>query len=182
MKISKSHLIEVQPSNGPVESSEHDGISNLVSVVRREKIDECRALLEGGTNPNPEEANYDLLLPDDENRKCIQSMCYTPLIVAAELGNKKIVELLYGYGANVNYRYKDSLSALDAAAFNGHFDVCMLLISCGADPEFRDKRIGRTAIELFEHGIARMKLNMTLLQEKKEKLIAHAKAVQREMY
>ena len=51
------------------------------------------------------------------------------LFEAAEIGNVDECQRLIQSGANVNAVYYDGWTLLHWAAFNGHFDVCELLIN-----------------------------------------------------
>jgi uncharacterized protein len=65
-----------------------------------------------------------------------------------------LVNLLLSYGANVNARRRDGLTALHSAAYRGHRRVMETLLAQGADPTIRGydgagPHAGRTAAEML---------------------------------
>ncbi len=66
----------------------------------------------------------------------IEGKCFedgsTPLLVAAEVGSLKIVQVLLEAGANVKATCKSGNTALHLAARNGNAEICELLIKHGA--------------------------------------------------
>ena len=59
----------------------------------------------------------------------------TPLLLAAELGYARIIELLLYTGANLSFRdWKFRRSALIWAAHNGHLNAVKTIVQFGADP------------------------------------------------
>ena len=71
--------------------------------------------------------------PEIINIKNDEYSNYTPLMVAAECGNKKIVELLLEYGADINAVDNNGYTPLRLAAASGYKKICQLLIEKGAD-------------------------------------------------
>src|SRR5207245_3662592 len=59
------------------------------------------------------------------------------LVDAAERGNINAVALLAELGYDVNLR-RIGQAALHLAAYNGHRDLCELLLSLGGDPSLED--------------------------------------------
>lgn len=57
----------------------------------------------------------------------------TALVLAAQQGNIKALEILIDSGANLDTLTKDGKTALDCAAVAGFMEICKLLIDCGAD-------------------------------------------------
>ncbi|MFA5072309.1 MAG: ankyrin repeat domain-containing protein [Nitrospirota bacterium] len=75
----------------------------------------------------------------------------TPLILAAGLNKKDIVELLASKRADVNAVNNKGYSALIVAAMSGHEDSICPLIQYGATSAIKDKT-GRTAIQYAEQN------------------------------
>jgi ankyrin repeat protein len=57
----------------------------------------------------------------------------TPLILAASLNNVPFVKLLINHNADLERRKADGVTALIAAAFNGHLEVVSELVKAAAD-------------------------------------------------
>ncbi len=62
----------------------------------------------------------------------------TPLMAAAETGDRKAAELLLKHEAEVNAQDMDGRTALLLAVLRGHVEVAELLLNCGADADIRD--------------------------------------------
>ena len=79
---------------------------------------------------------------------------FTPMMFAARNGHLSVVELLYKAGVDVSAVMKPKkgggrtprkgTSALTLAVESGHFELAMLLVRCGADPN--DQRSGLTPL------------------------------------
>ncbi|AZT85421.1 ankyrin repeat domain-containing protein [Marinobacter sp. NP-4(2019)] len=65
------------------------------------------------------------LAPDDGGE--------TPLMVAAQSGNRRLVELVLAAGAPVNASDSDGSTAVIRAARNGHLSVVRVLLAAGAN-------------------------------------------------
>lgn len=66
----------------------------------------------------------------------------TPLLLAAEMGNSEVVQLLLENGAEVDAGATDSgYTPLHHAARRGHIALCELLIRYGADPDRQTARL-----------------------------------------
>ena len=72
----------------------------------------------------------------------------TALMLASEVGSKRIVEALIEAGADVNKEADGT--ALEYACFNGHFQVVRLLLSKGGDPNGNGS--GIPLMEAARHG------------------------------
>jgi ankyrin repeat protein len=70
----------------------------------------------------------------------------SPLYLAAEKGNSKIVEMLIRHGADVSFIHEDGWSALFEAAGNGHLEVTKILVESGLEPNLEDGQ-NRKAID-----------------------------------
>ena len=86
----------------------------------------------------------------------------TPLIIFAQEGDAKIVEVLLSMGANVNAQSNRGSTALQLtqevgycqfhyAAINDHSEIVEMLLSAGADTEIKNRR-GVTALDNVERG------------------------------
>lgn len=112
-----------------VNFKDKDGNSVLTLAVNRsEKIAEM--LL------NNKDININVQYPYDQS---------TPLHVAANKGNIKLVKLLLSKGANVNAVDKDGETPLREAAKGGNIDTVKYLIEKGADVNAKNK-YGHTAL------------------------------------
>ena len=74
---------------------------------------------------------------------------WTPLILAAGEGQKKIADLLISKGAEVNAMTDDGLTALFAAIAGSHKEIAEVLIAKGADVNARGF-LGMTALNMAE--------------------------------
>lgn len=70
----------------------------LSIAIREEKIEEVKALLEEGADPNG-----------------VDHLCWTPLMMAAESENVEIIKLLLDYGAEINKTDENGQSPLHIA-------------------------------------------------------------------
>jgi hypothetical protein len=74
---------------------------------------------------------------------------HNPVYVAAENGNLKMIEILWGFGGNINQRgswngdsfeyFDDTLTPLEVAVRNGHLEIVRYLLEHGA--EFSDRTL-----------------------------------------
>lgn len=76
---------------------------------------------------------------------------FTPLIIAAQEGNTRVVALLLKHGARLDAAANDGATALMMSAQNAHPTVIPLLLDAGADLETRNKH-GATALFLSVVG------------------------------
>lgn len=72
----------------------------------------------------------------------------TPLMNAAGLGKKELVELLIKRGANVNAKTNSNYTALMSAAMSGQDEVTTILLDAGADPTVKDTVTGKSAADI----------------------------------
>jgi len=104
----------------------YSGDTALLSVIGRGEsepaIQVLRALLKGGANPNLQSS----------------SGFWTPLILAADLGETQMVSVLLQAGATVHATNKDGSTPLH---FAGNADVARLLIAAGADRAARTEPV-----------------------------------------
>ena len=74
----------------------------------------------------------------------------TPLMVASQRGNNKLVSLFLANGANINYTCEKGITSLMLASQKGHFKVVEILLSNGAQTDLKDYK-GGTALIFASH-------------------------------
>lgn len=84
----------------------------------------------------------------------------SPLILAADCGNREIVDLLLEAGADVNYCNATGETALSAACFNGDINIVKLFLEKGAD----EKHVDRFGVSVIDNAIDHPEL-IALLRE-----------------
>lgn len=63
------------------------------------------------------------------------------------MGHYEVVQTLLEYGAMIDTRDKDGITAIMYACFNGHTSAVKTLLNHGADASFKNKA-GKTALQL----------------------------------
>jgi ankyrin repeat protein len=136
-----------------------DGRTPLMSAVRAGKADMVRWLLRQGANPKARDAEgfKPLMLAVKEGRaEVIGDLAASDredldgaLLVAALLGQTRVIDELTKYGASVYARMDDGRTALMVAAENGHAETAALLIELGAN-RYTKSEEGYTAAELAQ--------------------------------
>lgn len=109
--------------------------NDLIDAVKNNDITAVVVLLDKGMNPNIIEAGN------------------SPLMLASRSGETKMANILVAFGADVNLRNDDGLTALMLASRFGHTEVVDLLLTNGADANLRNKK-GYTSADLarmFNH-------------------------------
>ena len=76
---------------------------------------------------------------DDSHRK--------GLLESPTKGHVEVIKLLLRYGADVDMRDKDGITAIMFASFHGHLGAVQVLLSAGADADYTNKE-GRNALQL----------------------------------
>jgi len=113
----------------------YKGISPLFFALYQNDDRMVTIILSYGANPNIIDKNE----------------LYTPLSEACVINRISTVKLLLASGADVNYQYKKSETALTVAAKGcKNFELVKLLLENGADPEKID-RYGNTTFTSIEH-------------------------------
>lgn len=72
----------------------------------------------------------------------------TPLIIASLEGQGEVASYLLQRGANIQAKNARGLSALHAAAYNGHHEIVTLLLAKGADINDAKNRFGVTPLHV----------------------------------
>lgn len=109
------------------------GMSALAKAVQGNHANAAVAMLDTGAKPS--------VVQGDSG--------YTPLIIAAKVGNKVLVQTLLQYGANPNEKNAGGFTALMLAAARNDTDIIHMLIKAGADTRAKSKD-GRTALMIAE--------------------------------
>jgi len=71
----------------------------------------------------------------------------TPLMLAAKIGNMRILDIILSHNPEINLQNKKGSTALIIAAKTGQFHVVKKLVTNGADIKMRDNK-GNTALTL----------------------------------
>jgi|GEM_PF-2313064 len=111
--------------------------TTLILAIRNKKTDIAKLLLEAGADPNFAESMYG----------------GTPLRWAVQMSNVEIVEMLINhYNVDVNFRPKNGVTALHAAAeFNRDERITVMLLAAGSDANVIDEN-GRSPLDLALMG------------------------------
>lgn len=91
-------------------------VAPLLEAIRRENINIIKTLLERGANADEPFIQYEHPI--------------SALTLAAEIGNKEIVELLLDFGASIDQ--PSYYTALCAASMQNHYEIAELLLNRGA--------------------------------------------------
>jgi ankyrin repeat protein len=106
-----------------VNGSDESGRTALIDAASRGQAEAVRILLDAGA--------------DVEAKTKIEKN--TALLLAADQGHVKIVQMLIGNRSNVNVRDGNGKTALIIAAARGHTDIVQLLLDKGADVNAKDQ-------------------------------------------
>jgi ankyrin repeat protein len=106
----------------------------FLSLYSTAQNDIFEAIRQGDSNPVQDILRYDATAANS-----INSIGYSPLIVAAYSGKKEIVSLLIAFGADVNFD-TDNGDALMAAVKNNHTEIVEILLTNSANPNESDLR------------------------------------------
>jgi len=113
-----------------VNSRNRLGESALIIVLKKDRVDLARVLLDAGA---------------DVNQAAINGV--TPLMTAAYGGHTEIVRSLVAKGADPNAAYANDLTALMWAAGYGRTETVKSLLATGAKISLKDNR-GKTALDI----------------------------------
>jgi hypothetical protein len=103
-------------------------------------------------------------VPELETDCCYYIRSSTPIVIACDVGNPKIVSLLLAKGANINDTDNNSLTLLMKASIYNHVDVIKVLLSNGAD--IHEKNIYNGATAILYAALHSQKEAITLLMER----------------
>lgn len=87
----------------------------------------------------------DLLLAYDVDLSLRYDNNFSPLLMAAYLGNSRLVGKMAGKGADLNSQNDEGTTALMMAVRDHHLSLLAALLSLGANPNIRDNK-GRTSL------------------------------------
>lgn len=96
---------------------------------------------------NIDYTSINILLAEDADIDTVNQQGNTPLMVAAKIGNMRILNILLSHNPDVNKQNKDGATALMIAAESGQYHVVEKLREHGAKLSIRDKD-GNTALTL----------------------------------
>jgi ankyrin repeat protein len=118
-----------------------DPNANLIRAIKNNNEAECRRILET--------EQIDIHRKDSEIPELQHDSDYiraaSPIVIACDVGNSNIVELLLANGANINDTSASGLTSLMKASIYNHVNVIELLLSRGADIH-EQNNYGATAI------------------------------------
>ncbi len=80
---------------------------------------------------------------------------------AAKRGFKDLLEVLIRKGVHVNLFDFNNRTPLFLAALNNHREICLILLSCGANPFLEDKE-GKKPVEVTTDGSVKQLLMKTM--------------------
>lgn len=96
---------------------------------------------------NIDYTSINILLADGTDVDTVNHQGNTPLMVAANIGNMRILDILFSHNPDVNKQNKKGVTALMIAAESGQYHVARKLVEHGAKISIRDKS-GNTALTL----------------------------------
>jgi hypothetical protein len=91
----------------------------------------------------------------------------TPLHVAANVGNKDLVNIFKNEPINPNLKNKEGMTPLHIAALSDEADIFEKLIKMGANPNIKDNR-GKTPFYYFENDKFMLKYRIVNSKEKEQ--------------
>lgn len=118
-----------------------DPNANLIRAIKNNDEDECRRILET--------EQIDIHRKDSEIPELDNDYHYirrsSPIVIASDVGNANVVEMLLAAGANINDTDENGLTPLMKASIYNHVNVIELLLSKGLDIN-KQNIFGATAI------------------------------------
>ena len=156
------HLAAVLVFVGPVGVSAAPADVAVVEAVKSGDVEQLRALLADGADPNAsladgttalhwaayrdDHAAVDLLLREGAAADATSQYGVTPLALAATSGYAVVVGSLLDAGANPNTASSGSETVLMSAARSGSIDAVKMLLARGAEVDARENTRGQTAL------------------------------------
>lgn len=91
--------------------------------------------------------SINILLSDGAEIDTVDRQGNTPLMIAAKIGNPRIVDIILSHSPEINKTNEQGVTALMIAAESGQLHIVEKLINKGADVSIRDGK-GNTAVTL----------------------------------
>lgn len=113
--------------------------ANLIRAIKNDDEDECRRILE---TECIDIHKKDSEIPELKNDYIRRS---SPIVIAADVGNANVVEMLLANGANINDTDEQGLKLLMKASLYNYTNIIELLLSRGVDIHEQNSN-GATAI------------------------------------
>ena len=127
-------LVHFGAAIGDKDSSSKTALHHAASVNKNPVV--CTALLSSGASVSD-----------------VDSLGWTPLMRAARNPNVQILELLIQAGSDINFKAKDGMTALMAAALLSSDPRSLtILLSAGTDPKAEDNK-GKNALEYAKFNV-----------------------------
>lgn len=82
--------------------------------------------------------SVNVLLSDAINADTVDQEGNTPLIIATQMGNPRLVKIVLSHNPDINLQNNQGETALTIAAQTGQFDIVKKLTAQGADPSLRN--------------------------------------------
>src|SRR5687768_6322480 len=144
----KAAVRELLKKGMDVNAAQGDGMTALHWAARTGDVELGQMLLYAGANV----------------KAMTRLGAYTPLIMAAQVGNAKMIDLLLTSGADPKVATTNGTTPLMLAASAGHADAVRLLLDKGADPNARENARGETAL-MFAANFNRVEAMKALLEK-----------------
>lgn len=96
---------------------------------------------------NIDYTSINVLLAEDTDIDTVDQQGNTPLMVAAKIGNMRILDILLSHNPDINKQNKNGVTALMIAAESGQYYVAKKLMERGAKISIRNEN-GNTALTL----------------------------------
>lgn len=122
-------------------------IGMLLFAIAGVKVDSTKETIKGNIFTAIRSIDYtsiNVLLSDGTNVDTVDRAGNTPLIVAAGIGNPRIVDIILSHKPNINKQNKQGVTPLILAAQTGQLHIVKKLVARGADVTIRSNT-GETA-------------------------------------
>ncbi len=123
------------------------GETALMWAAAQQHPEMVKALIDAGADVNAMSTvvKWERQVTAEPRDKWLPPGGFAPLMFAAREGCVECAKVLIDAKANVNQPDPDGITPMVNSIFNGHYDVAMLLLERGADPNLFDKT-GRAAL------------------------------------